>query len=329
MSQRDVDSHPEVGDSGKGSATQKARPRSTALLSLFPIYLRGLAMGAADIVPGVSGGTMALILGIYERLINSLRSLARPPFLRSLLRGRPGRAFEQVDGAFLVALAAGILTSVVTLAGVLTSLLEARPVLVYAFFFGLVLASVILVARRIRRVTASSWLLFALGTVAAFVLVGMSPANTPDAAWFLFLSGAVAISALLLPGVSGAFVLVLLGKYSYVLAAVRGGDLVALGAVGAGAVFGLLSFTQLLGWLFRRYHDPTLALLCGVMFGSLRKIWPWQTEVGGEQVNLLPATDSWAAVFSGADGLAWVVLLAFLGAFLVSLLDSAAAADSG
>ena len=321
MSQRDVDSHPEDSGAGEGSA----RPRTTGLLSLIPIYLRGLAMGAADIVPGVSGGTMALILGIYERLINSLRSLARPPFLRSLLRGRLGHAFDQVDGVFLLALAAGIFTSVLALAQLLTSLLEARPVLVYAFFFGLVLASVFLVARRIRRITPASWALFALGTVAAFVLVGMSPADTPDTAWFLFLSGAVAISALLLPGISGAFVLVLLGKYSFVLAAVSRGDLVALGAVGAGAVFGLLSFTQLLGWLFRRYHDATLALLCGVMFGSLRKIWPWQTEASGQQVNFLPASDSWAAVFAGGDGLAWVLLLAVLGAALVTLLDTSAA----
>lgn len=310
MSQRGLESKHDSSERGQVISR-------TDLLSLVPVYLRGMAMGAADIVPGVSGGTMALILGIYQRLIAALRSLARPPFLRALMRGRLREAFDLVDGAFLLALVAGIFTSVVTLAQLLSHLLETRPVFVYAFFFGLVFASVILVARRIERVTASSWLLFALGTVGTFLLVGLSPAQTPQAAWFLFLSGAVAISALLLPGISGAFILVLLGKYDYVLEAVARGDLGSLLAVGAGALFGLLSFAQLLGWLFRRYHDATLALLCGVMFGSLRKVWPWQTEVGGRQLNLEPPAGVWAA----QDGAGWVLLLALLGALLVTALD--------
>ena len=278
-------------------------------------------MGAADIVPGVSGGTMALILGIYERLIDALRSIARPPFLRALLAGQFGRALAIVDAGFLLALAAGIFTSVLSLARLLSHQLETNPAYVYAFFFGLVFASVVLVARRIRRITTGSWLLFGLGAAAAFLLVGLSPASTPDAAWFLFLSGAVAISALLLPGISGAFVLVLLGKYSYVLEAVTRGDVAALLVVGAGAVFGLLSFTQLLGWLFRRYHDATLALLCGVMLGSLRKVWPWQTEVDGRLVNLLPPDQGWWT----QGGAGWALLLALLGALLVTALDRMAA----
>jgi putative membrane protein len=282
-------------------------------------------MGAADIVPGVSGGTMALILGIYERLILSLRSLARPPFLQALLRGRLAEAFRLADGAFLLALAAGIFTSVLSLARLLTHLLEARPEFVYAFFFGLILASVVLVARRIERVTAWSWILFTLGTGGAFLLVGLTPASTPDAPWFVFLTGAVAISALLLPGISGAFVLVLLGKYSYVLAAVSRGDVASLAVVAAGAVFGVLSFSQLLGWLFRKYHDATLALLCGVMFGALRKVWPWQVERGDQQVNLAPPLDSWANFWSGQDGFGWALLLAIAGAALVTLLERVAA----
>ncbi|MEX2536716.1 MAG: DUF368 domain-containing protein [Trueperaceae bacterium] len=287
-----------------------------SLYSLLPIYLRGIAMGAADIVPGVSGGTMALILGIYSRLIHSLRSLARRPFLEALLGGRPARAFELVDGAFLLALAAGIATSVLLLSRLLSSLLEARPVFIYAFFFGLVLASVLLVGRRIRRVTASRWALFALGAAGAYLLVGLTPANTPDAGWFLFICGAVAVSALLLPGISGAFVLVLLGKYDYVLGAITNGDFAALTTVGAGVVVGLLSFTQVLGWLFRKYRDATLALLCGVMLGSLRKVWPWQTESEGLLVNLPPSS-----IWSHQDGAAWALLLAVAGAALVTLLD--------
>ena len=299
------------------------KERPGGFTALIPIYLRGAAMGAADIVPGVSGGTMALILGIYERLIDSLRAIARPPFLRALLSGQLAKAFRIVDGAFLLALAAGIFTSVLSLARLLSHLLETHPAFVYAFFFGLVFASVILVARRIRDIRPSSWLLFGIGTIAAYLLVGLSPADTPDAAWFLFLSGAVAVSALLLPGISGAFVLVLLGKYQYVLSAVTRGDIGALLAVGGGFIFGLLSFTQVLGWLFRKYHDATLALLCGVMLGSLRKVWPWQTEVDGRLQNLAPPSELWTA--QGGPG--WALLLALLGGFLVTALDLVARDD--
>jgi putative membrane protein len=295
----------------KGSA---GTPRA-----FLAIYLRGTAMGAADIVPGVSGGTMALILGIYERLILSLRSLARAPFLTSLLKGRFGAAMAAVDGLFLLALAAGIATSVIALSRLLSAWLEARPVFVHAFFFGLILASVLLVARRIERPSAGSWALFTLGAVTAYLVVGLTPTQTPEAPWFLFLSGALAVSALLLPGISGAFVLVLLGKYAYVLDAVNRADLTALGSVAAGAVAGMLSFAQVLGWLFRRYHDATLALLCGVMLGSLRKVWPWQAEREGVSVNLAPRADAW----STEHGWAWALLLALAGALLVTLLERA------
>lgn len=306
---------PNPGSADANPAKTPARPKTPFL----PIYLRGVAMGAADIVPGVSGGTMALILGIYERLIHSLRSLARPPFLRSLVAGRFQRALETVDWFFLLALAAGILTSVISLSRLLSGLLEARPVFVHAFFFGLILASVVLVARRIREATALNWSLFVLGSAAAFLFVGITPAQTPDSAWFLFLSGALAVSALLMPGISGAFVLVLLGKYAYVLGAISRGDLASLTWVGAGAIAGLLSLAQVLGWLFRRYHDSTLALLCGVMFGSLRKVWPWQAGREGESVNLPPPGDIW----SSEHGLVWALLLAVTGALAITLLERA------
>lgn len=275
-------------------------------------------MGASDIVPGVSGGTMALILGIYEHLIESLRSLARRPFLTHLLQGRLAQALAAVDAPFLAAVAAGILTSVLSLSHLLTSVLEARPVFVHAFFFGLILASVVLVGRRVRRRTAWNWVLFVLGAAGAYLLVGATPAQTPEQPWFLFLSGALAVSALLLPGISGAFVLVLLGKYSYVLEAVTRGDVVALGSVAAGAAAGLLSFTQVLGWLFRRFHDATLALLSGVMLGSLRKLWPWQVDVSGVTLNQPPPVDPWSL----QNGAAWALLLAVVGAALVTALDA-------
>jgi putative membrane protein len=308
-------SSPAAGSSE--TASPRENPRRFG--GLVSTYLRGIAMGAADIVPGVSGGTMALILGIYERLILALRSLARPPFLRALARGRLTEALAAVDGAFLLALIAGIFTAVLSLAHLLTSLLESRPVFVYSFFFGLIVASVLLVGRRVRNRSAPRWALFAAGAVGAWWLVGLTPAHTPDAPWFLFLSGALAVSALLLPGISGAFVLVLLGKYTYVLAALSRGDVGALAVVAAGAVFGVLSVSQALGWLFRRYHDATLALLCGVMFGSLRKVWPWQTVRDGTSVNLPPPAETW----SSEQGLGWALLLALAGAAVVTLMDRA------
>lgn len=280
-------------------------------------------MGAADIVPGVSGGTMALILGIYQKLIGSIRALARPAFLRALAKGNWGQAVDEVNAPFLLTLAAGIATSVLLLSRLLSALLEARPVFVYAFFFGLILASVVLVARRIERSGPflSGWLLFGLGAVAAFLLVGLTPAQTPQSAWFLFLSGALAVSALLLPGISGAFILVLLGKYEFVLHAITRFDIASLAAVIAGAVAGMLSFAQVLGWLFRKYHDATLALLCGIMLGALRKVWPWQIRQGEATVNVPPPADWWSA----DQGVGWALLLAVLGALLVSLLDRPAA----
>lgn len=288
-------------------------------------YLRGMAMGAADIVPGVSGGTMALILGIYQRLIGSIRALARPAFLRALRRGDWSQAIDEVNGSFLLALAAGIATSVLALSRLLSTLLEARQVFVYAFFFGLILASVVLVARRIERAGPflTGWLLFAVGAVAAYLLVGLTPAQTPQSVWFLFLSGALAVSALLLPGISGAFVLVLLGKYEFVLHAISRFDVASLAAVIAGAFAGMLSFAQVLGWLFRKYHDATLALLCGIMLGALRKVWPWQTGQDEVTVNLPPPGDWWSA----DQGVGWAILLALLGAVLVTLLDRPSTAD--
>lgn len=270
-------------------------------------------MGASDIVPGVSGGTIALILGIYERLIEALRSLARPPFLRSLARGRFRAAFAEADLGFLSVLVAGIATAVLALARLLEHLLQAVPALVYGFFFGLIVASVFVVAQRVERFTWGRRLLFAGAAVAAFLFVGLTPASTPDSGWFLFLSGALGISALLLPGVSGAFVLLLLGKYELVLSAVSRFDLGVLVPVGLGAVAGMLSITQVLGWLFRRFPDTTLAILAGLILGALRKVWPWQVETeGGATSYLRPPAEAF-----GEQGVVWVIVCAASGALAV------------
>ncbi len=249
------------------------------------ITLRGIAIGSSDIVPGVSGGTMAFILGIYEELINSIRTFGRPNLIRAVFHFQIKEIFRLVNWKFLLALGLGIFIAVITLAGILEHLLVNQPVFVWSFFFGLVLASVFVVSKRIKKWTPQLGLALIIGAVAAFSLVGIVPLQTPTSWWFLMLAGAMASTALILPGISGAFILVLLGKYQFVLGIVndlRGGDIsgfVPLFFLGLGAVLGLITISQLLSWLFRHHHDYTVAVLIGFMLGSLRKIWPWKQDV--------------------------------------------------
>lgn len=298
--------------------------RQRTILEYFGLLLRGFLMGAADVVPGVSGGTMAFILGIYEELIESIRKVASPAFLQPLLKFRLKEALIAINAPFLVAVASGILLAVFTLAQGLEWLLHNQPVYLWSFFFGLVLASVATVSTRVSRWTPALVGGMLVAALAAYVLVGLAPRQTPNAPWFLILSGALAICAMILPGISGAFILVLLGKYQYVLGAVNERDFVTIGLVGIGAVVGLLSVAQLLGWLFKRYHDLTIALLIGLMIGSLRKIWPWKEVVAhivdrhGEIIptiehNVLPAA------FNGEVMIA--LALALLGFVAVFAMD--------
>jgi putative membrane protein len=279
-----------------------------------------MAMGAADLIPGVSGGTIALILGIYEELIQSVKMLGRAPFWRSLVRLDLRGAFLAINGWFLLSLAVGVLLAIVTLARAFYYLSHTYPVMLASFFFGLVAASVWLVAQRIERWRARNALGFAGGAAIAFAVVGLTPAQTPEAAWFLFLSGAIGACALILPGISGAFILLLLGKYEFVLSAVNRGDIATLAIVVVGGLVGLVSFAQLLGWLFRRYPNFTLAVLAGFMLGSLRKLWPWK-EAGAlepEELvgNVLPELFVAGSLNSEVIlGVVW----ALLGAALVLL----------
>lgn len=258
--------------------TADIRPRRT-LKEYASLTLRGMAMGAADIVPGVSGGTMAFILGIYEELLHSIRTIGRPEFLRAVFRLRVKEVFQLLNWPFLAAVGLGIFISILTLSGMLEWLLVNQPVYIWSFFFGLVLASVFTVSVRVGRWTPTAFLLLALGAVIAYWIVGLVPAQTPNTWWFLLLSGALASCAMILPGISGAFILVILGKYQYVLSAVNQRDVVTIGLVAVGAAIGLVTFAQVLSWLFKRYHDLTVAVLIGLMVGSLRKLWPWKVDV--------------------------------------------------
>ncbi|MDJ0754862.1 MAG: DUF368 domain-containing protein, partial [Ardenticatenaceae bacterium] len=234
------------------------------------LALRGVAMGASDIVPGVSGGTMAFILGIYEELIDSIRVAGQPEFLQAVFKFDLQRIFQLLNWKFLLAIATGVLLAIFSLASILESLLENQPVFLWSFFFGLVIASVLMVSQRLNGWSAKTVGAAAVTAVAAYFLVGLVPAQTPNEWWFLILSGAIAICAMILPGISGSFILVLLGKYQYVLSAVNNRDVITLGLVALGAAIGIVSIAQLLGWLFKNYHDVTVASLIGLMAGSLR-----------------------------------------------------------
>jgi putative membrane protein len=290
------------------------------------IYLKGMAMGAADVVPGVSGGTIAFITGIYERLIDAIRAFDLD-FLRLLMRGEWRQCWQRVDGGFLLALLAGIGTSIVMLAGLITWLLANEPVLVWAFFFGLIVASSIYIVRKIKQWNWIVGLLLLAGAAFA-VAIGMArPAEVEVTSAYLFLCGSLAICAMILPGISGSFILVLLGAYSVVLQAVHQLDLPLLMLFMAGAAVGILVFSHVLGWLLHHYHDPMLAALTGFLIGSLYLIWPWKevlryyTSSSGmqkplEQVNVLPQR---FAEVSGQDPQVLACILLALGGIAVVL----------
>lgn len=241
------------------------------------ITAKGFCMGAADVVPGVSGGTMALMLGVYERLLKAIRAFDTQ-LVRHLLGGRVAAAVVHVDLAFLVPLGIGIVaalaffTRVVSLPG----LVQSQPELIYALFFGLIVGSIVYLIRSLAPLLGWDLVCFAAGTVLGLVMVRTVPFETPEHGWFLFLSGALAICAMILPGISGAFILLILRKYVYVLDAVARLDLSVLAPFALGAVCGLMLFSRLLVWLLRHHHRATLATIIGVLAGSLWLIWPFQ-----------------------------------------------------
>ncbi|MDR3140357.1 MAG: DUF368 domain-containing protein [Tannerellaceae bacterium] len=258
------------------------------------IILKGIGMGAVDVVPGVSGGTIALIVGIYEELLDSIKSI-NGNSLKLFFTGKIVAFWKAINGNFLLTLVSGIAISIFSLAKLITYLLETQPVLVWSFFFGLVLASILFVAKEIRKWDWKTILGFIIGAIIAFYITIATPAETPDGLWFIFLCGAIAICAMILPGISGSFVLVLLGKYDYVMKAVTNLDMVIIFVFICGAAIGITSFSRLLSCLLRRFHDITIAVLAGFMLGSLNKVWPWKIEINGMDHNLLPDSLVWEA----------------------------------
>lgn len=293
------------------------------------IGFKGMAMGAADVVPGVSGGTIAFISGIYEELLGSISNVNLKLF-NTLKKEGLKAAWKQVNGNFLLSLFLGIFISVVTLAKAIKYLLENEPILLWSFFFGLVLASIIYVAKQITKWNFISVLLLLLSSFLAYYVTTLNPlVNENSSLLFLFLAGAIAICAMILPGISGAFILVLLGAYKTILTAVDDRDLKTIATVGLGAIVGLLSFSKILKWLFSNYKNYTLAALTGFIIGSLNKIWPWKetltwrtnshgVKVPFNQVSVSPFS------FEVDPQIPFAVLLALIGFLLILLMEKLA-----
>lgn len=245
-------------------------------------------MGSADVVPGVSGGTIAFITGIYEELIDSIKSIDLGA-LKVLRKQGLAAAWKHINGWFLVAVFGGIIISVFSLAKGLKYLLEHEPVLLWSFFLGLILASAIFVGRQIKQWNVISILFLLVGTGIALFIALSSTFTTPNELWFVFIVAAIAICAMILPGISGSFILVIMGQYGYILDAVDERDYKTILVFMAGAAVGLLSFARLVSFLFKKYRDATIALLTGFMVGSLPKVWPWKVsdKVGEEAAEEL------------------------------------------
>lgn len=290
---------------------------------LLGVYIKGMVMGAADIVPGVSGGTIALIAGIYERLINALGSIG--PSLWKVFRAEGGikgfiAVWRQVDATFLLFLLLGIATSFATLAGMIKYLLDNQPLLIWSFFFGLVVATVVILLTEIKRWTTARIGLFVIGLAFAVGISSVPILTTTPSLPYLFFAGAIAICAMILPGVSGSFILLLLGVYDSVLEAVHAFNLTVIITLMAGMLSGLLLFTHMLKWLLSRYYQGTLALLTGFIAGSLVKVWPWKTDaLGTLNTDAIHNVAPWHYP-TGAQWLTTLGLM-LLGAFLVSLLS--------
>jgi putative membrane protein len=286
------------------------------------LTLKGMAMGAADVVPGVSGGTIAFISGIYEELITSINNINFKAI--GILRKEGLKAaWNHVNGTFFVFLLSGIGISILSLSKLVLYLLAEHPILIWSFFFGLVVASSWLVSRSVNKWNAGTVLTLIIGIIIAFFISSAQTVAAGASGWYIFLSGAIAICAMILPGISGSFILVLMGSYHIVLNALHDKNLTLIGLFAAGCLVGILSFARLLKFLFSKFKEITVALLTGFMIGSLYKVWPWKVNVGSAPVvvhsdgrkdwmttNVLPTN------FDG-DPLIWQAIVCLMVGFLL------------
>ncbi len=293
------------------------------------LVLKGIGMGAADVVPGVSGGTIAFITGIYEELINSIKAINLKA-IKLLLGGKISEFWKAINGTFLVSVLLGIAISIFSLAKGLKFLLDHYPILVWSFFFGLIIASAIYVVRSVNKWEVSNVIAGIAGIIVAYFITIISPAEAHASYWFIFISGAIAICAMILPGISGSFILVLLGMYKFILDAVGNLQLTVLIIFVLGAALGIISFSNVLSWLLKKFHNQTIALLAGFMVGSLNKVWPWKevtqtfTDRHGEvkplvEENILPGT--YEQITGNNAFLLGAVILAVFGFALIFIIE--------
>ena len=283
------------------------------------VAVKGACMGAADVIPGVSGGTIAFIMGIYDEFVGSLASI-NADAVRMLLKGQFKAFWKHINGTFLLSLVIGIGFSVVMLAGLMQYLLEWHPIQTWAFFFGLIVASSIFILRGISGWRWRDGLLLVFGVLLGATICTLSPTQTPDALWFIFLSGAIAICAMILPGISGSFILLILGKYQFIMGCISdltsgvdfGRNLLILSVFLIGAIIGILSFSKLLHWLLARWQKETMLVLAGFIIGSLVKVWPWSNT------EALAQSEAAGSMFYGQ-----AILFALIGFFLVTGIELA------
>lgn len=272
--------------------SSEAAPVPENTYGTIRLILTGFAMGSADLIPGVSGGTIAFIFGIYEKLLSSIQTVTGKT-VQLFFRGKIQESVASIPWTFLVPLGGGILAAIVLLAKILSWLLQEYSSYIYGFFFGLVIASLVLVGRRIPRWKVLHGAAFVLSALLMYGIAGSVPVETAATLPLFFLSGMIAICAMILPGISGSFILLILGKYSQVLEAVTERNILVLVVFMGGCVVGVAIFSRLLKWLLSRYHDLMIAILTGIMLGSLRKLWPWQevlltrVDSHGETVPML------------------------------------------
>ncbi len=246
------------------------------------VAIKGACMGAADVIPGVSGGTIAFIMGIYDEFVGSLASINMEA-LKLLFSGKLKEFWKHINGSFLLSLAIGIGCSIILLAGLMQYLLAHQPIQTWAFFFGLIVASSLFIIRGIQGWGVREILFMILGIVLGVVICTLTPTQTPDSLWFIFLSGALAICAMVLPGISGSFILLILGKYEFIMGAISdlvsgvnfGSNFLILSVFGTGVIIGILAFSKFLHWLLARWQKETMIVLAGFIIGSLVKVWPW------------------------------------------------------
>lgn len=293
------------------------------LKDYLTIGVKGACMGAADVIPGVSGGTIAFITGIYDEFVGSIARIDAEA-VRMLLKGRIRDFWAHINGWFLLSVVAGIGVSVVTLAGLMQTLLTDFPIQTWAFFFGLIVASSIFILKGISGWKVREVLLTILGVILGVTICTLSPTQTPDALWFIFLSGALAICAMILPGISGSFILLILGKYQYIMGAISGlaagedfgRNLMILGVFLIGAAVGILGFSKFLHWLLARWNKETLIVLAGFIIGSLVKVWPWSNAEALVQAETTGSMHIGGAVLFAVIGFSLVTGIEIAGKLL-------------